>query len=265
MESIGTARAPLSGTVRSQARKQAALASLKRSQFLVGLARALRGLIGDMRVLVWTAKRKRLITDYLESHNVKKLQLGASNNLLPGWLNTDICLNHPSVAYLDVTRPFPFDNNTFDYIISEHMIEHIQFQAAKIMLTECYRVLRPGGRVRFATPDLRVLLALHAKEKTDAQRYYINWAVDRFMPDVHECRDVFVINNFFQSWGHCFLYDQETLCYALHTAGFRETKFYRPGASEDLNLQNLEFHGKELQSEDINQFETIVVEGYKEK
>ena len=264
MENVSTQRMDLSSPIRSGTRKQAVLASLKRSEFIVGLVRALRGLTRDMRVLVWTAKRKRMISRYLESQNLKKLQLGASNNFLHGWLNTDISLNHSSVVYLDVTTRFPFDNNTFDYIMSEHMIEHVPFQAAQTMLRECYRVLRPGGRVRFATPDLRVLLALHACEKTDAQRRYIDWAVERFMRDVQQCKDVFVINNFFQSWGHRFLYDQETLYHALHIVGFRDIKFYKPGASDDPTLRNLEFHGKELQSEEINQFETIVAEGRKE-
>lgn len=40
---------------------------------------------------------------------------------------------------------------------------------------------------------------------------------------------------------------------------------HKPGISEDPNLQNLESHGKELKAEDINQFETIVVEGRKER
>ena len=119
--------------------------------------------------------------------------------------------------------------------------------------------------MRVATPDLRVLLALHSREKTDAQERYIDWAVARFMPEVREHKDVFVINNFFRSWGHCFLYDQDTLCYALHSSGFHEIDFYRPGDSDDPNLKGLEAHGKEIGSEDINQFETIVAEGRKEK
>ena len=73
-----------------------------------------------------------------------------------------------------------------------------------------------------------------------------------------------MINNFFRAWGHCFLYDQETLYHALYTAGFRDIKFYKPGDSEDPMLKNLESHGREI-TEDISQFETIVVEGRKEK
>ena len=264
MENPITAEVSFSSSGRSQSRKQALKASLKRSNFAVGIVRASRGLLRDVRVAVWVARRHRAINDYLNSHAVKRLQLGASNNLLHDWLNTDISLNHKSVMYLDATQPFPFDSNTFDYIISEHMIEHVPYPAAQSMLHECYRVLRPRGRIRIATPDLRVLLALYNQEKTDEQIRYIDWVVTRCMRNVEKCRDVFVINNSFQSWGHCFLYDREMLQYALETAGFRQTNFYKPGRSDDFNLKNLESHGKEVQSEEVNQFETIVIEGSKE-
>lgn len=264
MENAVTAEVPFSNSARSQSRKEALKSSLKRSHFAVGLERACKGLVRDGRIAIWVTRRHRIIYDYLNSHAVKKLQLGASNNLLPDWLNTDISLNHKSVMYLDATQPFPFDDNTFDYIISEHMIEHVPYPAAQRMLRECYRVLGPRGRIRIATPDLSVLLALYNQEKTDEQTHYIDWAVTRFMPNVEKCRDVFVINNFFQSWGHCFLYDREMLQYAIETAGFRRTTLYKPGQSDDFNLKNLESHGKELQSEEINQFETIVIEGSKE-
>jgi len=237
---------------------------LKRSQFMVGASKALRGLTSDRRAIVGLVKRNGKIADYLKSHQVKKLHVGASNNVLEGWLNTDIFVNHEPVVYLDATKRFPFDDSTIDYIMAEHMIEHIEYRAAQVMLRECFRVLKPGGRVRFATPDLSVLLALHSREKTKAQVNYIDWAIARFMPEAKECKDIFVINNFFRAWGHQFLYDAETLHHALSTSGFREIKFYKPGASEDPNLLNLESHGRELESEDINQFETIVAEGRKE-
>jgi predicted SAM-dependent methyltransferase len=217
----------------------------------------------DMRVMVWLTKRPGKIADYLNAYPVKKLQIGASNNILDGWLNTDIVVNHGPIVYMDATKRFPFGDDTFDYIVAEHIIEHVEYEAAQVMLRECFRVLKPRGRVRFATPDLKVLLALHAKEKTDAQTYYVNWIIGRLMPEVLECQDVFVINNAFHAWGHQFLYDQNTLHHALYSSGFRDIKFYKPGDSEYPMLKNLESHGKEIGSEEINQFETMVVEGQK--
>lgn len=236
---------------------------LKRSHFIVGVVRSLRGFIRDIRVLSWLAVRKGKITAYLRTHATAKLHLGTSNNVLGGWLNTDIFLNHSSVVYLDATRSFPFDDSTFDYIMAEHMIEHIDYRDGRTMLAECHRVLKPGGRVRLATPDLSTLLALHSMDKTDAQTEYLDWVVTHLMPEVQACRDVFVINNAFRAWGHQFLYDQDTLSLALRAQGFQNIVFYKPGASEDANLRDLECHGKEIQAEHINQFETMVVEASK--
>ena len=235
---------------------------LKSSQFIVGLAHAARGLTADFRAVAGLVKRRHQIDIYLGAHDVKKLQLGTSNSVLQGWLNTDITPNHPSVVYLNATRHFPFCDDTFDYIMSEHMIEHVEHEDAKFMLQECFRVLKPGGCLRLATPDLKVLLALRAGEKT--QRDYIDWAIGRFMPEVRECKDVFVINNFFRSWGHRFLYDEATLRHTAHASGFRDVRFYKPGDSQDPMLRNIESHGKEI-TEEINQFETIVLEGRKGK
>jgi len=235
---------------------------LKNSLFIVGLVRAFRGLTIDTKVVVWLLQRKTKIANYLGAQQVKKLQLGTSNNVLKGWLNTDIHPNEGSVVYLDATKRFPFDDNTFDYVMAEHMIEHVEFQGAQRMLSESYRVLKPGGRVRFATPDLSVLLALHSREKTSDQKNYINWAITRLLPDVKAREEVFIINNFFRAWGHLFLYDQETLHHALSISGFQDIQFYKPGESGDPVLRKIESHGREI-GEEVNQFETTVVEGRK--
>lgn len=238
---------------------------LKRSRFIVGVVRALRGAVADVQMLVWSVTRLHKITAYLAGDQPKKLHLGASHSLLPGWLNTDLFPTSRDAIYLDATRRFPFDDSTFDYVFSEHMIEHIDYDCAVTMLRECHRVLKPGGKMRIATPDLGVLMGLHATEKTVSQKKYLDWVVDRCLPGVDDCQDVFVINNAFRAWGHRFLYDRETLHNTMARMGFRSVTFYKPGVSEDANLTGLESHGREIQAEDINQFETFVVEGESDK
>jgi len=233
---------------------------LKRSSFLIGSVAALRGFRADLRIAMWCVSRRRKIRKYLNDARVRKLHIGASNSLLPGWLNTDIASWSREIIYMDATRRFPIPDDSFDYVMAEHVIEHVDHPAAQVMLQECYRILKPGGKVRLATPDLEVLIGLHSREKSDAQRYYIDWIVGRCLPDVSSCKDVFVINNAFRAWGHRFLYDRDTLGHTLAAAGFDEVKTCRAGISEDPNLQNLEAHGKEIQDEQINQFETIVLE-----
>ena len=205
--------------------------------------------------------RGRKIRSYLHSNQLKKLQLGTSNSPMVGWLNTDVLPTSRKVAYLDATRRFPFNNDVFDYVYSEHVIEHIEHERAVFMLRECFRVLKPGGKIRISTPDLKVYTGLHSKEKTASQKFYIDWVIQNLMPEVDYCEEVFLINNAFRAWGHQFLYDRETLRLTMARIGFEDIKYYQPGVSDDENLQGIESHGKLIECEEINRFEAFAVEG----
>src|SRR5579863_5675247 len=80
------------------------------------------------------------------------LQIGAGPHRLAGWLQTDLEPDLRSV-YLDATKRFPFADGTFDYIVAEHVIEHVRYEDALKMLHECYRVLKNGGVIRISTPN----------------------------------------------------------------------------------------------------------------
>ena len=99
--------------------------------------------------LISHANSMNMINKYLQSHSVRKLQLAAGGNLLEGWLNTDAFMLtsyfspiNKNLIYLDVTKPFPFEDNTFDYIYSEHLIEHLTYEQGLFMMQECFRVLK---------------------------------------------------------------------------------------------------------------------------
>jgi len=104
--------------------------------------------------LVGAIRRRGRIAAYLRSHDITKLQLGAGENIRPDWLNTDLHdYGRPAdLVYLDVRRPFPFPDESFDLVFSEHMLEHLEYEEGLRCLVECRRVLRPGGRIRIATP-----------------------------------------------------------------------------------------------------------------
>jgi len=233
---------------------------LKRSGFIIGTVRALRAGLVDIKKLYWFAIRTRKIQGYLHSNQVKKLQLGTSNSLMAGWLNTDLLPTRGDIVYLDATRRFPFKDGIFDYIYSEHTIEHISHQDAVSMLRECFRVLKAGGKIRMSTPDLKVLTSLHSEAKTTAQKYYIDFMAQRFIPDADLCKEVFVINNAFRAWGHQFLYDRQLLAHTMAKIGFQDITFYQPGASDDAHLRGIESHGTVMESDEINQFEAFVIE-----
>ena len=47
----------------------------------------------------------------------------------------------------------PFDDGSFDYILSEHFFHHLFFDEAFSLFEECHRVLKPHGVVRTVVPD----------------------------------------------------------------------------------------------------------------
>ena len=165
---------------------------------------------------------QEFIDEYFSRERVRKLHIGCGGNILNGWLNSDCNSINPGVISLDATKVFPLNNDQFDYVFSEHMIEHINFSQGFAMLLECHRILKPGGKLRISTPDLLFLIDLYRAEKSELQKEYIKWATDNFIKAAPYYSDTFVINNYVRDWGHMFIYDENVLRYSLTKAGFEE-------------------------------------------
>lgn len=208
----------------------------------------------------------RAIEEYLRTHAVRRLQLGAGPNVLPGWLNTDLVPDaYPElrsrIVLLDAAKPFPLPTASLDIVFSEHQIEHISERSGRTMLAECFRVLRPGGRIRIATPDLASMVALYAGELDKGQQHYVDWVMSRFLTDVRSGNPrCYVINQMFTAYGHRFIYDEETLTAALADVGFVDVVRFSPGESAHPELRGIEGHGRAIGNEDANRFETLVLE-----
>ena len=202
------------------------------------------------------------IRRYLGSHQVRKLNIGCGHFPLPGWLNTDFNLFIKDAVYLDASARFPFPSGLFDFIFSEHLIEHLPYTAGLHFLKECSRVLKPGGRIRIATPDLQFLIGLYNPLKTQVQKEYIPWAGGKFLPEIKDPTESFIINNFFKAWGHRFIYDYKTLKRSLEECGFSNLVQRSVGQSDVPEFSNLEVHGKMI-GEDFNRLETMVIEASK--
>ena len=203
--------------------------------------------------------QRKLLADYLRRHPTAKLNIGCGNNLLHGWLNTEYSAPlRPGVLFLEARRPFPMPDASFDYVFSEHMIEHVTYTQGQHVLHECFRVLRPGGRIRIATPSLDRLRELYA-DRSDLQQRYIEWSVDTFQPHADAYLPGFVVNNMFWNFEHRFVYDAETLRHALTRAGFIDIREYPVGESDDPELRGRERHMR--RAAEFNAYETLVLEG----
>jgi SAM-dependent methyltransferase len=108
---------------------------------------------------------RELAERYIMQSKAPKLHIGCGAHTLSGWLNTDYDPSTLAVMYLDATKVFPFPEETFDYVFSEHMIEHVSYKAGLHMLAECHRVLKPYGTLRISTPDLAFLIDIAASRQ----------------------------------------------------------------------------------------------------
>lgn len=235
------------------------------------LYRSLRGgrrqLSEAFQVLRWLLRRRfgavdrALLRDYLTEHDVGKLHIGCGANLLDGWLNTDYFPDTSRAVHLNAVRSFPFPDACFDYVYSEHMIEHVSYADGERMLAECFRVLKPNGRVRIATPDLRSLLDLYLDPATPLHQRYTEWMVDQCTPSAPYKGPIFVLNHFVRAWGHRFVHDTESLTVALRRAGFSDITSHGLQESDDDHLAGLA--NEDRVPEGFLDLETLTLEAVK--
>lgn len=179
---------------------------------------------------------------YLSGHGVRKLHLGCGPNPVPGWLNCDFQPASFRVIYLDVRRPLPLPDQSFDYVFAEHLIEHLTYPQAQRLLGECLRILKPGGRIRLVTPDLDQIISLFAKPPEEGQQRYLDWIYRALAPDLLAPGPVFLLNHMSHFWGHRFLYDKSTLMHIISAAHFGELRVYRALQTEDEVFREVEGH-----------------------
>jgi predicted SAM-dependent methyltransferase len=183
---------------------------------------------------------KKIKREYLAETEVKKLHIGCGKILIENWLNADFDPKSKEVLNFDATTQHPFKSNIFDYIFSEHMIEHVTYPKGESMLFECFRILKPNGKIRISTPDLSFLIDLYRKEKSEIQMDFLKHSTDKWIPYATENLDTFVINNYVRAWGHSFIYDEKVLKSLFEKVGFVNISRFKVKESEDIQFQNLE-------------------------
>jgi SAM-dependent methyltransferase len=115
----------------------------------------------------------------------RKLHLGCFDRVFEGWINVDITPHifvsrvpgfpyllfklgvisaerysqhrdglFRRVKYLDVRKKFPWGEGAFQFVYTSHLLEHLYPMEGVQCLREVHRVLKRGGILRIAIPDL---------------------------------------------------------------------------------------------------------------
>ena len=142
-----------------------------------------------------------------------------------------------SIKYADARKRIPESDHSVDMLYSSHMLEHLDTNETQAFLAEAKRVLKHGGYIRLAVPDLRNIVDDYLKSK-DANSFMNATGLSRRSPRTFLYRIQYLLVG---DRGHKYLYDGASLCKLLTSAGFRtsrsmpegETMIPEPGA---LNL-----------------------------
>lgn len=163
---------------------------------------------------------------------MKKLHIGCGDVYLEGWVNIDLNSEIADLKH-DLREPLPFEEKSVDFIYSEHFIEHLAFEEGLRCMKDFYRVLKNGGILRVATPDLRYLLFKYFffwKNQDWIKTYQYEWLETPAQ----------MVNLSFREWGHQHLYDKQELLRLLHKAGFVSCIKQCRKKSKFAELKNLE-------------------------
>ena len=115
-----------------------------------------------------------------------KVQFGSGSNILEGFDNRD--------SETNITQRLPYLDNSVDFILIEHCLEHVNCADGLKFMDEAYRILKKDGLLRICVPTLNLIIP---HNRTHA-------------------RDLIL------GHGHQNLYTQESLTQMLWCAGFEK-------------------------------------------
>jgi hypothetical protein len=173
-----------------------------------------------------------------------KLNFGCGTNRLNGWRNMD--------AEVDITKPLPFTTASAQFILAEHVVEHVPYYTAIKFFEECFRVLAPGGVIRIAVPSIEQIM-----DCGDAEYFRFTEKWQKVGPTARGAMSAILYAH-----GHATAWTASLLRATLYFVGFEDLEHCKPGESRRTELRQVEGHQKVI-GDRFNAIETLIFEGVK--
>jgi predicted SAM-dependent methyltransferase len=221
----------------------------------VDLTQTARLLVSDFLTTVRTPMLSRRFQQTVATATAPvKVNVGAGTVILAGWINTDVLWR--SAMYLDLTRPWPVPAGSIDRIYGDNVIEHFPLETAREVLRHCYSALRPGGAVRFATPDLERTARAYLEDRTLTMAHLERHRRHGY-PAEHPA-DMLRVTYAYHGHHLGYIFDWDALSTELAAAGFSDICRHEAGRSDDPAFQGLE-----TRAEPTEEATELIVEGRK--
>ena len=145
----------------------------------------------------------------------------------------------PEIEFMDATKPWQYADDTFDYIFTEHMIEHIEASKNLFTLQEAYRTMKPGGVIRVIIPDRDFFEQLPGQ---DDHPFVVNYCRNIFKREPYAGASDAVTRRTLDEQGHVWVVGIEKLKAQVTKAGFSEVKQCEYGVSEHAELNGIDLN-----------------------
>jgi len=196
------------------------------------------GLVAERRKRTVAGQLRKLVEIHSSMQGLK-LHFGAGGIRLAGWVNVDA---PPADLSLNVARGIPLPSGCATHIFASHLLEHLYYPGeASRFISECRRLLSPGGVLRLIVPDIGACIrAYAADDRSFFQRRREQWEgwpenrtmLEDFLAYAGAFPDPAA---FFET--HKYGYDFGTLAKLLGANGFADVTRSDYMASSDPELQ----------------------------
>jgi predicted SAM-dependent methyltransferase len=152
------------------------------------------------------------------------VNIGAGGDGREGWVNMDAFESRNVNCVYDVRKQLPFADGVVRGIFCEHFFEHLDYvEEVPYFLSECLRVMKPGGVLRIVVPDAERYIMAYAKGgwgELSSIRSLTEGRKDPWLHGTEYNTRMELINLVFRQGNeHKFAYDYETLAFVLERYG----------------------------------------------
>jgi len=115
-----------------------------------------------------------------------KLNLGCYDRKIHGFINVDIREDVKPDMIDDVFKLKKFENNSIDLIYACHVLEHADYIESEMALKRWHSVLKPGGVLRLAVPDMEAHFAHYYYHRDLTLLHSTFWGSQKHAYDYHK-------------------------------------------------------------------------------
>ena len=148
----------------------------------------------------------------------RRLNVGCGYFPMAFWTNLDANPDIPANIHEDAVEYLATcEAGLYDEIYAGHFIEHLSQDAALAFISDCYRVLTPGGKLGIVVPDFREVVTRYLRRAPDSVEY--PEGVFNDIADINTLNSIFIYSTVQES-PHRWMWDMEALSQAMAGAGF---------------------------------------------